>query len=710
MDTSTQETLTELVEQAACCVNMLSPGDLSDAEQLQHVLDRIQGTVGRIESQAGSLEGQLTETATQAGQMLHHILEEHADDTAESLKSVGRMIADLQELIRKEQLVTAPEPTAGQSAQTDTESIDKTATPDTTTTSSQATVISPEDAPLVLDFVTEADEHIETAESALLELENQPNDNELINKIFRAFHTIKGMAGFLNLTDIGSLAHSAENLLDRARKGQLVLAGDNSDAVFASVDLLKKMLADLKRALESGTAPTVQPQLSSLLELLKAASEGKTSSAPVAQTQQADPQSDQILEETLNVQKSKASTGATGHTTEDKIKVSTSRLDNLVNMTGELVIAQLMVAEEVNGTNCSVHELARKVAHQEKIVRELQELSMSMRMVPVQGVFQKMTRLARDLSRKANKPIDFITTGEETELDRTVVDKIADPLIHMVRNSIDHGIESVDRRLQAGKPGTGGLELGAKYEGNEIWISVTDDGVGLDREKILMKARERGLLKSESEGMKDEEVWQLIFEPGFSTAEAVTNLSGRGVGMDVVRKNIEALRGTVNLDSQAGVGTTVSIRLPLTLAIIDGFLVGVGQSSYVIPLDMVMECLEMPAGTGNFGERGYIPLRGAALPVLRLRRRFEADGEPPRRESVVVVQCAGQKAGLVVDELKGEFQTVIKPLGRLFSHLKVISGSTILGTGEVALIVDVPSLIDRAMQAEADARAQAAIH
>jgi two-component system, chemotaxis family, sensor kinase CheA len=380
------------------------------------------------------------------------------------------------------------------------------------------------------------------------------------------------------------------------------------------------------------------------------------------------------------------------------IRVDSTKLDELINLVGELVIA---------GTSASVlAQRSREMLLMEanssvgRLVEAIRDSALRLRMVEIGETFSRFRRVVHDVSLELGKDIELAITGADTELDKSVVEKIGDPLMHLVRNAIDHGIEPAEVRIQNGKPAKGTLKLNAFHDSGTIVIQVADDGRGMERERILRKAMEQGLVQP-GQNLSDQEVLNLIFEPGFSTAEAVTNLSGRGVGMDVVRRNIEALRGTVGLGSQPGQGTTVSIGLPLTLAIIDGFLVGVGQSSYVIPQDMVMECLEMTGGGNGFEERGYIPLRGAPLPVLRLRKRFNVRGEPRRRESVVVVQFAGQKAGLVVDELKGELQTVIKPLGRLFGHLKGISGSTILGTGEVALIVDVPSLIDRAMQAEA---------
>jgi two-component system chemotaxis sensor kinase CheA len=295
------------------------------------------------------------------------------------------------------------------------------------------------------------------------------------------------------------------------------------------------------------------------------------------------------------------------------------------------------------------------------------------------------------VSRDLGKDIALVINGEETELDKTVVEKIGDPLMHLVRNSMDHGIESAEIRAARGKPAQGTLQLNAFHDSGAIVITVQDDGGGLKRERILAKAVERGLVEP-GHALSDAEVYGLIFEPGFSTAEKVSNLSGRGVGLDVVKRNITALRGTVEIDSTEGVGTTVTVRLPLTLAIIDGFLVEVGKSVYAIPLDMIEECVAYTAEPGH----DYTNLRGQVLPFIRLRELFELQGKPAKGENIVVLKHAGQRAGLVVDTLLGEFQTVIKPLGKMFQQVKCISGSTILGSGDVALILDVPALVRQA--------------
>jgi len=380
------------------------------------------------------------------------------------------------------------------------------------------------------------------------------------------------------------------------------------------------------------------------------------------------------------------------------IRVDSEKLDNLINLVGELVIAGAS-ASLLSHRSRDV-QLQEATSNISRLVEEIRDGALQLRMVQIGETFRRFNRVVRDVSREMNKDIELQISGAETELDKTVVEKIGDPLMHLVRNSMDHGIESSELRQSRGKPVKGTVRLNAYHESGSIVIEVGDDGGGLNRDKILKKALDKGLV-SPTQNLSDQEIYMLIFEAGFSTAEQVTNLSGRGVGMDVVRRNIEALRGTCELDSTEGQGSTVRIRLPLTLAIIDGFQIGVGSASYVVPLDMVKECLELSSEERQKSkEHNDINLRGEVLPFVRLRERFREQGQAGQRENVVVVQYAGQKAGLVVDELMGELQAVIKPLGCLFTNLKGVSGSTILGNGEVALILDVPALIQQAVSAE----------
>lgn len=372
------------------------------------------------------------------------------------------------------------------------------------------------------------------------------------------------------------------------------------------------------------------------------------------------------------------------------IRVDADKLDELINLVGELIIAG--AGTNLIARRARMADLTESTATLSRLVEEVRDSALALRMVQIGGTFNRFQRVVRDVSKELGKDVDLVISGGDTELDKTVVEKIGDPLTHLVRNSMDHGIENAELRIARGKPAKGTLKLNAYHDSGSIVIEVSDDGGGLNKEKILAKAIERGLV-SEGANLSDKDVYNLIFEAGFSTADAVSNLSGRGVGMDVVRRNIQALRGSIDLDSVEGQGSTIRIRLPLTLAIIDGFMVGVGGAAYVIPLDMVVECIELRAWASDESEGQYLNLRGEVLPYRRLRDHFEMEGDMVQRENVVVVRYGEHKAGLVVDKLMGEFQTVIKPLGKLFKSEKSIGGFTILGSGEVALIVDVPGLM-----------------
>lgn len=381
------------------------------------------------------------------------------------------------------------------------------------------------------------------------------------------------------------------------------------------------------------------------------------------------------------------------------VRVNADKLDELINLVGELVIAS--AGASLLTRSCNNDPLQEATSTVSGLVEEILDGALRLRMIPIGDTFNRFRRVVRDISQELGKDIELIISGAETELDKTVVEKIGDPLMHLLRNAMDHGIESADARRAAGKSTKGHLSLNAYHDSGSIVIEIADDGAGLNRERILEKAQERGLVASGAV-LTDQEIYNLIFEAGFSTAEAVTNLSGRGVGMDVVKRNITLLRGTVDLDSRPGQGTVVRIRLPLTLAIINGFLVGIDQSTYVIPLDMVQECIELDEHQRQSSrDTGYLDLRGEVLPLVHLRDHFSHEGPAARRQNVVVVRYAEHKAGLVVDDLLGEFQTVIKPLGKLFGALRGISGSTILGSGAVALILDIPALLNQIVQLEA---------
>ena len=734
-------------------------------------------------------------------------------------------------------------------------------------------------------FVIESRELLENMEAALLQIEQAPDDPDLINAVFRAAHTIKGSAGLFGLDYLVTFTHSAENVLDQVRGGSLAMRGDLvavflavCDHIATLVDHLAdgsevpaethgrsdELIARLKAA--AGETPTVTPVASLVEEETPLIREGGENGAetdnwhislrfnpdvlkngmdPVSlirylctfgkivsivtltdaipRAAAMDPEDCYIgfeisyrtdadketvdgafefvrddaririlpphsrvseyldfihsmpeeelrlgeilvrcgtltrneLDNALNEQANARDAGSDNPTIGEVliaqnvvrpavvdaalqkqkqvkdakagdaslIRVNADKLDEHINLIGELIIASAGI--NLSALKSGQPELLEAASLLDRLVENVRDSALQLRMVQIGATFNKFQRVVRDVSKEIGKDIRLEISGAETELDKTVVEKIGDPLTHLVRNSMDHGIEPAELRLARGKPAHGTLRLNAYHDSGSIVIEVSDDGGGLNKERILAKAVERGLIKPE-QVLTDGEIYALIFEPGFSTAAQVNNLSGRGVGMDVVRRNIVALRGSIEIESEEGVGATMRIRLPLTLAIIDGFLVGVGGSSFILPLDMVIECIELTdeeiaASQG----RDQVNLRGEVLPFIRLRELFDIT-EPPtkarteeeellldsvdeelayllqpvKRENVVVVNYAGQRAGLVVDALQGEYQTVIRPLGAVFNGLQGISGFTILGSGLVALILDVPGLVRRVARHE----------
>lgn len=707
-------------------------------------------------------------------------------------------------------------------------------------------------------FLAESRELLQDMEDALLQLENSPDDPDLINAMFRAAHTIKGTSGVFSYDDVEAFTHVVENVLESLRGGNLEIDSDlialmlecndhigqlvdlavNEKSVPDSLKLTDSMLLERLRAyldeepeetedqaiatqtgqvetiddgrtvetdnwhislrfnkdvLKNGMDPlsflrylgrlgelkhvtTICDAMPSLKEMdaeenylgFEVAFNSEASKADIEQVFEfvredcdlnilppkaniaiyADlirslPEDEmrvgdilvksgaltqRELEDAISSQQNQAVSGtestklgdvlvesnvvykevvdaALNKQTDVKekkgisgtgrwLRVDSEKLDTLINLVGELVIAE--AGSHLRAKDLDDEPLQESLSLMNRLVEEIRDSALRLRMVQIGETFNRFQRVVRDVSKELNKAITLDISGAETELDKTVVEKIADPLMHLVRNAMDHGIESAAERQATDKPTQGVLSLNSFHDSGSIVIEVSDDGKGLNRDAIYNKAVEKGLIL-DGAVLSDKEIYRLIFEPGFSTAAQVTNLSGRGVGMDVVKRNIQALRGTVDVDSVEGQGTTVSIRLPLTLAIIDGFLVRVGDSSYVVPLDMVQECIELSdEERQQTTSEGYINLRGAVLPFLRMREVFEEEeAGSHEREAIVVVQYGGQKAGFVVDELLGEFQTVIKPLGKIFSQLKGISGATILGSGDVAVILDVPNLVQR---------------
>ncbi len=586
-------------------------------------------------------------------------------------------------------------------ASTDTPAVEKPAP------GAESTDYLPEDADLDLigAFITESGDLITNAEEALLTLESDPEDIEAVSTVFRAFHNIKGTSAFFELALMTELAHHAESLLSRVRDGEIRYAGGYPDLALRSVDMLKELFRLLQDALNG--SPFLKPQgydeLTGLLAAPEAA--GISDVSEPAAPRPVSPPPSSAEAETSVAEPAAASPDAltrrpklqTGkQVVESSIRVPIDRLDRFIDMVGELVVSHSMVAQDQLVAGGTHHELQKKVAHTTKIVRELQNMSMSMRMIPLKTTFRKMARLVRDLSRKVGKDVSFITEGEDTEIDRNMVDIINDPLVHMVRNALDHGIELPEVREKMGKPRYGTLHLSAFHSAGNVVVEVRDDGKGLDREAILAKARERGLIENGG-GMSDREVYNLIFEPGFSTAEIVSDVSGRGVGMDVVRRNIEAIRGQVEIQATPGRGAVFKMSLPLTLAIIDGMVVGVGPEKYVIPTISIIRSVQPnPGDISTVLHKGeMLKLQGKLIPLFRIAELFdvrEAQSELPKAITVVV-ENDGHQAGLVVDELIGSQQIVIKTLGESLGNITGISGSAIMPDGRVGLILDVGGLV-----------------
>jgi two-component system chemotaxis sensor kinase CheA len=577
-----------------------------------------------------------------------------------------------------------------------------------------------ERAGLVADFCAEAADHLEAADRCLLTLDTDPTDREALNSVYRGVHSIKGVASMLGLKAVQLLAHEAENLLNLARDGKLLLRGPALEVVFTSVDTLKKYIALARcwavERVPLAPDPVIPNLIASLRKICESGgSESRTPAAPVAppppprppepvpqpvaQTQRSVSQPQPVAMPKPTPEPSTGPVAAAAKSgrgiDKETVRVDKERLDKLINVIGELVIAQSMAQEEFLELTQRTGGHSRSLEELSKISRDIQELSLSLRMIPLQGSFQKITRLVRDLSRKMNKPVELELHGEETELDKTVVDQLGDPLMHMVRNAIDHGLESPEERVVTGKPAEGRISLRAYHQSGNVYIELTDDGRGLDRDRIFAKAVEKGLVP-EGGRLSDGEVYALIFAPGFSTATSVTDVSGRGVGMDVVRRNVEALQGNILIRTQPGKGTTFTIRLPLTLAIMDGLMVGLGEDVYVLPLLSVVESFRPgTAEVHTVATRGeVVNVRGEVVPLLRLHQLLHRPVHEtnPCRGLVVLVEDQGAKYALLVDELLGQMQAVVKSLDANYQRVEGLAGATILGNGQVAMILDIHGL------------------
>ena len=598
------------------------------------------------------------------------------------------------------------------------------------------------DRELVEAFIIESVDLITNAEDALLTLEADPEDMDAVGTVFRAFHTVKGTSAFLEIKHVADLAHHAETLLSRIRDREIRFEGNYPDLALQSIDMIKALIQAVGKTLagevfylpagynelleiladpdrmeaevtveytEEQLMPSIEPGIRDELEateveivqpsgeIEKEIEQPKTeipeARPPIRPMEEPKPNSLRESEQEAPIRRL---TEGAGQTMETSVRVPVERLDRFIDLVGELVVAHSMVAQDSSLSDGDMHDLSKKVGHTSKIVRELQHMSMTMRMVPLKPTFRKMARLVRDLSRKAGKNVTFVSEGEDTEIDRNMVDIINDPLVHLVRNAVDHGIESSKDRGELGKSAAGTVKLSAYHSAGKVFVEIRDDGKGLNYEAILSKALDRGLI-DENAVLNEREVYNLIFMPGFSTANVVSEVSGRGVGMDVVKKNIEALRGQVDIETWPGEGSLFRMNFPLTLAIIDGMVVRVGQERYVIPTLSIVRSIQPESKdltmVLNRGE--MLSISGKLIPFFRLDSLFEVRGaqKDPTQAIVVVVEDDGKQAGILIDELIGSQQIVIKNLGETMQDIPGVSGSAILPNGRVGLILDIGGLV-----------------
>ncbi len=579
-----------------------------------------------------------------------------------------------------------------------------------------------QDEALLTDFITEALEYIDEIELNVLNMEQNPEDKDYVNAVFRPFHSIKGVAGFLNLAEIRDLAHNLENLLDKVRNDELSVTRSLIDVVLDGADTLKTMIGLLKKPLEVRKSELAQIDLTDLIRRIKEVhqpgDDGQTKKIGEILVQDG-VINEEVLKEGLEkaktpperklgevlINEGKATPKQVAQalrkqedpTDKTTVRVDVRKLDDLIDMVGELVITHSMIQQNFAGQGKTDRNLMRSIVQLSNITSGLQQTSMSLRMVPIKQTFQRMSRLVRDLAKSSGKLVAIELVGEETEIDRNMVDEIYNPMVHMVRNSIDHGLERPEERIGLGKPEKGLICLKAYHRGGCIVIEITDDGRGLNKDKILAKALQNGVIQS-SDVLTEQEIYRLIFHPGLSTAEKVTDISGRGVGMDIVKHAVEKLRGKIDIDSTQGQGTTIALRFPLTMAIIDGMIVKVGAERYILPMTAIRQVMRPGESSyTNIAGRGEVMnAMGQLFPLVRLYELFAI--EPEKRnpwEAIVVVVDGGDRSKcLLVDQILGKAEVVIKGLGEGLKDLKGISGGAILGDGQIGLILDPEGLFE----------------
>src|SRR4030066_416366 len=568
---------------------------------------------------------------------------------------------------------------------------------------------------LIKDFVVETDEVLEGLDQCFVKLEESPGDLGLINEIFRAVHSIKGSAGFLGFTRLVEVAHQSENVLNKLRQQEIQATSETIDIILESVDVLKVLMSEIKDSTGAQIEiNTIKRKLSLLLEYsalvetsvchpeLVSGSPVPASSEILKQVQ--DDRNDRNENITISGERNpdKPVSGA-GEDKEQTLRIDTDRLDHVMDLVGELVLSRnrlskiLSDIEEIYEGDEKIKTLLETSSNLRLITTDLQLSVMKMRMGPIRKVFNKFPRMVRDIARKANKKINLEMLGEATEIDKSVIEELNDPLVHIIRNSIDHGIETPVERLKKGKPEAGTIKLNAYQEGNSIVIQIEDDGTGIAPAVIERKARERGLIRNDIK-LSAKEIINYIFEPGFSTAEKVTDISGRGVGMDVVKTNIGRINGIIDVNSNSGKGTQFVLKIPLTLAIIQVLMVKVNGEMYALPLASILETFRVSKSNLKYIDgQQILNVRNRLIPLIKLSDALELNCTDTGKDWVYVVlmAIAEKQVGVIVDELCHQAEVVIKPVGTYFADIKEVSGATITGDGKVGLILDPGSLIYR---------------
>ena len=558
----------------------------------------------------------------------------------------------------------------------------------------------PLNSPEMLErFVQEGDELLHGAEQRLLAWSEGHGDADLLAALFRDMHSFKGNCGFLGLADLERLSHQMETLLDFAKLqadfGNIALA----EQLLSKLDVLRGGVSAISQG-ETGQLPGLDQHLAGLQQLLQpeAAPLAPSAAPPPPAAPEKNPPPAPVAAASPLRPAAAAAVDVKNGTKRQDIRVDLEKLDVLINLIGEMVIAENMLIHNPDLEGLQLESFGKAAQQMNKLVRELQELAMTIRMVPVSGLFRRMIRLVHDLSMKSGKKVELVLAGEETELDKTVIETITDPLVHLLRNSLDHGLEPPEERLAAGKPAKGIVRLAARHEEGEVWITIDDDGRGLNRAKILAKAASKGLIEGDGSELSDKAVANLIFLPGFSTADQVTDVSGRGVGMDVVKQNVEKIKGKIEVQTTPGQGSTFTLRIPLTLGIIDGMMVRVGASRCIVPTLAIREAFRPQAAQITVTPDGLelARVREKFYPVNRLHNVLGLEPDSRELTDGILILLENQDGGacLFVDEILGQQQTVIKGLSDYIGNVRCVSGCTILGNGQVCLILDVAPLID----------------